>query len=275
MKNLFKHATYLSFYIVLIFLIHISLASTVAFFHFELGHRLPDVEDWMLEHQWELLSIAKLSSLFIVFRFLSVKGNFRRPFNDILGLGDEIDYPELLVGLFFLFFITLFIGRPIGNDADFYFLRVSSSFIGNLVFLLSDAFLWFSLNIFYPLEKRKRYFAIFTFPILSLLFIQTFILYGRNVDTITFIHFVMGYLMIFITSLNGKPAWNSVMLYSIIVQCSLNAFFGTDPIWGKLYSPFVLDDGITSTEFSALAVIVLGYFVYKNFMREKRKKQLV
>ena len=274
MKNFFKHSTYLTAYIVLIFLINISLTSTVAFFHFQLGHRLPDVEDWMFEHQWEILSISKVTALFVVFRFLSIRGNFRRPFNDIVNLSDIINYKVIFVGLFFLLMVSLYIGRPIQNDTDFYFLRLSSSAIGNIVFLLSDTFLWFALSIFYPLEKGWKRFAMVLFPILCLYLVQTFILYGRNVDTITFIHFLVSSFLIHFGSINNRPSWGAAFLYSIVVQCSLSTFFGLDPIWRELYSPFRLGDGIKSIEYMVLVVIMFGYFFYKKYMRMKRMRSV-
>ena len=58
--SLFKNLVYYASYWLLILIVHHILISTVAFFHFQLDHRLGTIEEWIFAKGWEIILVSKV-----------------------------------------------------------------------------------------------------------------------------------------------------------------------------------------------------------------------
>lgn len=258
---LVKYTFYYLIYTLLVVLLHLASISMIAYFHFLLDHRLVDVEDWIYHHQWEIVGISKIIAGFLVFRLLSIQSEYRNPFQELIKKGQRFWNKEAVVIITSLFLVTLLIGKPVKSGNDFFLMRFLSSFIGNLVFFMSDIWIVYFLFQIYPSQRKSKYFVTFVFPLITFFVTKYWILYGRNIHSSIVFYLGVGYLFSWFWD---KENWGIPAIFTLFFICPFNSLFGLDPIWHSVYSPFIFIDGITKFEYFSMIVMIAVYLLIKS-----------
>ncbi len=74
--------------LVLMWFFHLILVSVVSFVHFQLDHSLGIIENWIFDQGWEIVTIAKLLATFVIFKFIIIRTDTRKPLHDLIIAGN-------------------------------------------------------------------------------------------------------------------------------------------------------------------------------------------
>lgn len=243
--------------------VHLLILSIVAFFHFLLNHRMADIQDWVFFHGWEILTIGKLLSLFLVSRFIGILSSERRPFLHLYHFKKGILKKDLFISLVIFLLGVVIVGKPVAAvNFDLNFYRLSVSLIGPLVFYGSEVLVLLSLNEYLPLKKKQWHVQVILFSLITYLSHRALFLYGERWEG----DVVFFFIFIFYTlRLRGSFGWIHPFCSIVFLILPLSAFFGLDPIWGSRFSPFVFVNKVTGLEIGVFTLVSFFYFRRKAF----------
>lgn len=257
---LFKNTClYLCFHM-LIWTLHVLLASIIAFFHFLLDHDLGVIEDWISNKGWEVLMMAKLSVCYIFLKFITIKFDSRNLFKSFLVRNFMHPRKEIIAVVFILLLFTLVLGNPEKTPLfKIERLKIIISFFSIFLFYMADVFIVRFLNMQYSLDYRRESLQNLLFPLIFFVMSGTTFLYGKNMTFLIFFNF----LFCLYISRFKKDDWFACVLFLILYVCPMGALFGLDPIWGDTFSPFKMSNDLKISYFMVLAFILIGYLIRK------------
>ena len=270
MDPLFKNiCLYLCFHM-LIWILHVLLASTIAFFHFLLDHDLGVVEDWIFNKGWEVLMVIKISAFYIFFKFITVKIESRHPFKNFLVKNFMYPQKEIVAVIIILLLFTMVLGRP--RITPFFRienLKIFISFFSIFLFYILDIFIVKFFNMKYPLDYMRENVQNLLYPLIFFIMSKMIFLYEINMTFLVYFNF----LFCFYVGRWKKDNWFACVLFLFFYVCPMGALFGLDPVWGDTFSPFKMGHDLKISYFIVLAFILIGYLIGKEwgFYPEKRR----
>jgi len=237
------------------FFLHSMVISIVVYFHLLLDHKLEMIDDWIYYHGWSLLITSKLLSLYIVMKFvnanISFVDNFRKFERGYKILPDK----EIIVIVLFVIMFFVWRGGPVkANYTIFYLNEIVMSFVGSIVFFLSDIFLLHRLNHYYRFKPRT---ALVMYPIYAVFFFYSFkwtYMYGKNPDLLLMFSFLIGTICV---QWKLKRFINAV--WYIVSISLINAWCGIGPMWGRDFSPSRMQEVFPISFLVVIFLIVAGY----------------
>ncbi len=262
LKNIFFYYLFFSFLFVVLSVVIISV---VAFFHFQLEHDMSVIENWVYLNNWEIISLCKVLSLFIVLKTIRLRfydTQFIKNF-----LFKVINFPRHYVFVIVIFLISfiLSIGK-VGRVNDDISLSTHQfvSFMGNFVFYFVDYVLLIYLRSLFSISQKWEN---YTFLLLSgFLFSVTSTLAIPSIQPVIIYLFLHMLTLLTVT----LPFRNNILMggfYLVLFVSPLASFVGLDPIWGTEFSPFELKNPLP---FFYIVILWGLSFVYFYRVRGKR-----
>ena len=242
-------------------IIFIILSSIGAFFHFLLDHEISIVESWLHNNHWEILILAKLSSLFLLNRWFKVRLYQLKSIRQLVR--ELVRWPEqkAIVISFFILMSFLSLGEVIytGQNIGYLYYHLTSFFGIFLYFgveFIVIAYLDDVLN-----EKSKisilwlNFFYTLIFTIAFRLSVPDY--YGM----LPYMVFCFSTLMY----LSGKSfkSWSNVVCFLLLFVAPVGSLFGLDPVWGDDFSPLRMKSNLSLAFLAVIWMISFGYYKYR------------
>ena len=223
---------------------YLSCISTVSFFHFQLGHDLSVIEEWIDRNIWSLIIFSKAASFLIV-----LKGHRLNNYQSV-GLRGFLKSTRFELNAKFIvaiFFLNVFIKLLLDSLGAFSFnenieRKTFSTFFGNTLFYLLDILLLVIMGVNFKLQFKK---SLLTFGLYFCLFLLSTVAVITNIGslwTIAFIHF----FNLLLVSYSFPKDLFSLMVYSLFIGVSAS-FYGLDiqsygivGLRSSMESPFVI-----------------------------------
>lgn len=255
----FQWGLHFASYLLVMWLVHLAMISIIAFFHFQLGHGLSNIEDWVSYNAWEILVITKLTSFWAYYRFLTIRVESRFPVRLMLQRGFMPLGLKTLLPLLFIGFFLILVGKPLAVDAiHVNWLKVLWSYLGIAIFFGVDIFIFLTLQEVYPLGKRSQLFldllcalmlALASYGIFPYVKGSRIILFTTLFITAFFTHFY-----------ERHKNWTLPVLYLGLVAAPFAALFGVDSVWGGRFAPFQMESEVGPI---ACLVLIVALIVYR------------
>jgi hypothetical protein len=237
-------------------IVWVLLISTVVFFHFLLDHRINVIEDWIYNNAWSLIPTTTIIGSGIFFKFYLVK--FDAPQNYMLRfLNLEELFPKQTLASLVLFLIGLvWFSSDIYVNTDFRLIRYLTGLIGSFLFFLG---IIFALQIFKSVNKVQLVSSqlintVVSFILLSVSFVILFPF------TATSYFFLGSSFLILLAMVMTSTSFTRLFYLEIFLLVSfIPHSFGLDFIWGKAFSPFVMNIENAKLEILTLALFLSIY----------------
>ena len=263
-QNVKHHVIFFLAYYFLNIIHYVILISVVAFFHFLLNQKLSDIESWIFDKSWELISIIKMTSSYIIFKILAVKMDDRMPLRQILGQLKKPKGREILVSLIFLYIVFFILTKPAATiSSSVNIFKIFISYFGSACIILSDCLILIALSTIYPLGKRQFFWMNFFLASISTALVS--VLFQVNPDGAFFIF--MGKFLACV-SLWSAPI--NPVLFALLFFAPMISLFGLDPIWGNAYSFFSAKEDLSIEGIFVVTGVISAYLMLdkkKDFRR--------
>lgn len=259
--SLFKNFIYFFCYWVLILCVHHILVSTAAFFHFQLGHRLGTIEEWIFEKGWEIVFLSKIICSWLILKFISIKSDSRNPMRDIFTKG--FLWPEREVFVFAIFFILIAIVTGVPKKSDlisFSILKPTVAYFGMTVFFLADVLVLNALKVIHPFNKYEKWLSYLLFSGVLYIFSKIIFLYGLD---ISFNLYLIAFISFYFSDWK-RSNWTIPAFFLLACIAPLSSLVGWDPIWKESYTPMTFSKPFTAINLSTIVAVAMGYFYYKS-----------
>lgn len=267
--SLFKNFVYYGSYWLLILIVHHILISTAAFFHFQLGHRLGTIEEWIFEKGWEIIIVTKIICTWLILKFISIKSDSRNPLRDIFIKGFQWPEKEVFVFTTFFLLISIGIGGPTkSSHVSVSIIKPILSYWGITFFFLSDVLVFNSLKVIHPLTKYEKWSAYGLFSLVLYLSSKSIFLYGLDIG---FNLYLIALISFFLSDWKSEN-WAIPAFFLLTCVAPLCSLLGWDPIWKGSFTPMVFSRPLSVTNLSLIVLVAMGYFFYKS--RDEMNKQL-
>lgn len=253
---------YIAVYLILIFGFHLILVSIIAFFHFQLGHRLATIENWLFEQGWSIIVLSKVLAYLSIERFLSLRKRGERVILKTLQQAWRPLKGELFTLIIVLAFYFVWLGSPVKTDhVTVGPTELLFSFMGTFLFYMIDFFFLLALNHVLNLEEEQT--TLSTIIGVSTIFYfsqKAIFLYSTNFG----VHIWLFYALGLCVYQNRFPSWNWPFFIYWLVLAPLTTFCGFDPIWGEFYSPFRMEKSLGLGEAISLLLACFAYISWKD-----------
>ncbi len=240
---------------------HLALISITSYFHLLLDHNIRVIGDWITDRGWTLIIISKVVVFYLVSLFYKLKTQKVSIIEAYLRNSVQSPRLEFIVVLIFMTLAVLSIGGVQVNKTMIIEVpRLFFSTIGTLVFYGIDFFLVVTLSAFYPLyDESMRLVRSFIFAGLFYLYSSFTFIYEQNIS----IHlFLLFFLLIYLSEWR-RNNWSLPMLFLLFFIYPFYTIFGQDPVWGEVYSPFILNKKISNVSIFIICFMSVAYLDYK------------
>jgi hypothetical protein len=264
-RYMLMHIFYFSLFGIFNWIIHTVLISTIAYFHFFLGHRLTIIDDWIFENAWSISTLSKALAGMLIFKFISVKSSRRYPFRELFGKGIISPSREVLIMItLYLTFFFLYGGANLDPLDSFSINHLLSSFYGVIFFYGFEIFVIYSINSYYQLNFKKQLSII---PVYALIFVAhnkiTFF-YAEGLTALIYFNFAVLCFLVFWQRLN----WTLPIFLMLLYVSPAASLLGLDPIWSDRFSVFTLKANISTPVYMGINLVPILYLIYKKKTEE-------
>ncbi len=260
-RNCVRQILYFASYLSANFASYVAFISIAAFFHFLLGHRLSDIENWIFDKNWVILGLGRLISVFFIFKFLSVRFEERRPLQKIFRQFRGNLKSEIVASFVFLFVAFIFLGQPRGSaNYPSGLSKMFISYLGPLAIILSDCFIILLLNLIYPLNKKQWWANMAGMALSSA--ILSGILFQSSLQNTCFLFFGM-FMAYWLLKYEDRFEYLHSLLFGLTFFSPMIALFGLDPLWEKNYAFLPMTQNIEILHLFILGGVVLTYLTWK------------
>ena len=259
---LFRNIKYYGIYQLLFVASVVVLTSIGAFFHFQLNHEISIVESWLHNNTWEILTISKLLSLFLINRWFSISLYQLRTIRELIK--DLVRWPDPKAIVISLFSAAGYLALGTINSSlqnfSYWYYHVTS-FIGLILFFGIDFIVIVYLDEILNQKESPNHL------LLSLSYSGLFVLgslmsipdYYRLLPYLLFCYSTLLYL-----SGSGFRIWSNVVCYLLLFVAPMGAFFGLDPVWGEDFSPMGIRDKLNVSFLALVWLISFCYYKYRD-----------
>jgi hypothetical protein len=247
-------------------LIHYSIVSVVAFFHFLLDHELATIEQWLNYNGWEIILSSKISSFFIFNRILKLNFygfSFRKNILEEVHFNIESNIIVIIlyINILLAFFAIEFGGGISSVDID-YSNSLLLSFIGMTLFYLIDIAALASLNHCVKVVRKRAVRSMLLILPLFFYFASLIILPNLKMNQ----HFLF-FNYFFLVSLYFKDrlSFGNILAYALFVISLSSLLWGYDLVWIDKYALLSLEH--TLPWFGFFAIWLSAAVYYHRFSR--------
>lgn len=255
----------------LVWFFHFLLISIVSFFHFQLGHRLGIIENWIFHQAWEIVIVTKILALYVISRIVQIRGESRKPLRDLLTKGFEKPKMELFVVITFSLLAFFLSGQvTVSDKVSIEIFKSLVSLFGVVFFFMSDILVLNLLQELFPLSRRTWVIKLLVCPLIFWGFSHVSFRYGENLNSLIYYYLLM---LLFLSSwrrvkkvkINSNITnWSLPLLYASLFIGPINSLLGIDILWGKNFSYFELIKPIYFYHLFVLSVVSICYFSVRN-----------
>lgn len=249
---------YVSYHIT-IAICYLIIISIIAFFHFLLGHRLSQIQEWILGYGWQLVIMSKLIAIYIIFHFIemdNIKGDI---YKKIINIKKRMPERNVLIVTLFTAVFFILAGKPEAiTYHQFQIIRFVLAIIGMLVFYLTDLFLISAMQYLYPLNRHGLKLRLLIFPLIFWGMSKLTFMYTDGINELVWVLF-FGALYLLNMNMNNQ----SNILYFISLISGVFVFCGSDPVWGELFSTIHFGKPLTIIHISSWLIIFMTYLWIK------------
>lgn len=262
-KKFLIHLLYICSYFVVTWGVYLLISSFITFVHLQLDHTLTVVENWNQDQGWEIASLVKLISFFILIKFISIRSTSRKPLRDFFINHFQVPDKKFFALFVFNIFFAIIILKPVlANRVSFEFSKLISSYIGSFIYLSCDVLLLLFMHSVFPLGKKKKIIEIL-FYISLMYFLNTKIFSHSDYSNFSYLYFMLLCLRV---SFWLKINWSYLFAFLLLYICPMISFMGIDFVWGNEYSYLISS---TTPEFILFIVLTIVSFGYIEFSKVK------
>jgi hypothetical protein len=250
-----------SFFYAFLWSFHLVLISLTSFFHLLLDHNIRVIGDWITDRGWTLIILSKVVVFYLVSLFYKLKSQKVALLEAYLRNSIQSPRLEFVVVLLFMMLAVLSVGSvQINKTMIIEIPRLLFSSIGTVVFYGIDFFLVVTLSAFYPLyDESKRLLRSFVFAILFYLYSSFTFIYEQNISINLFLFF---FILVYLSEWR-RHNWSLPLLFLSFFIFPFYTLLGQDPVWGEVYSPFLLSKKMTTLSSVLICFIAIAYLHYK------------
>lgn len=283
-SNFSKHITIYGLFHLGIFILSLLIISLISFFHFLLKHNVAQIEEWIYEHGWIIVILAKILSTYIILKFVTLKNSYRKPLKEFYQNDLRVPSGDIFVLSLFFFISNLIFGKPFYFEhLRVEFFKILISFFSIIAFYFTDLLTIYFIEKHFSISKLDRLIRML-FYLLIFYLSNKFVfpmVYFKEASSSTSPLFEMKILMSFhfFIILYFGLVFNGIkdrvkiigngLFYLIFFVAPFSAFFGQDPLWGDLFSPFKLGVELGAEYYISLSVVLILYLAFK--MRKSKQ----
>lgn len=278
-SNFTKHISTYGLYQLGVFIFCLLIISLFSFFHFLLKHKVSEIEEWIYEHGWLIIISSKILSTYVILKFTTLKNSYRKPIKEFFQNDLRMPSRDIFVlSLFFLISNIIFSKPYFFEHLNSEFLKILISFISVILFYFTDIVTIYFIEKHTSISKLEKflrmifYLLIFyltnklIFPMIS--FKEASAsgspLFEINL-LMTFHFFIILYIGQFLTEIKKTQSnLGNALFYLVFIVAPFSAFFGQDPLWGDLYSPFKLRVVLGIDYYFSLGIVLVAYLAFKS-----------
>lgn len=262
---------YLGFHFTVWFF-HFLMISVISFFHFQLGHRLGIIENWIFHQAWEIVILTKILALYVIIRIVHIRGESRKPIRDLLTSGFEKPKMEIFVVITFSILAFFLSGQPTVSDkVSVEVFKSLVSLVGVIFFFMSDVFILNLLQGHFPLSRKTWIIKLLICPLIFWGFSYISFRYGENLDSLIYFYLLMLLFLaswrrlkkLKVKSKSNVSNWSLPFLYVIFFIGPVNSLLGIDILWGKAFSYFELIKPIYFYHLLVISIVSIVYFTMR------------
>lgn len=250
---------FVSFFIVQI-IIHISIVSSITFFHLRLEHRLFDIQSWLNDFSYEVLTLGALLSVFIVIKVMQYRLTVTRSLKEVTSRFHRSFNKRDMAGILIFLSLSIFILQPELNSQRIQW-QLLLNYVGSFFLYMTNVYLFAFTLSFYPLSKRTyKIFLILISTLLEFLFLKYIFLGSPKVSFLIFIH------LAFLKSLLVFPIKRSlvtVLIFILFGIALLESLVGIGPFNSAHHSLFLSTRDFSNIEFLLLALLLIYYYKFR------------
>lgn len=257
---LFKQVLFYAIFCFVLWFFHLMIISIITFFHFLLNHNIRTVGDWISDRGWQIIILSKVLIFYLATLFINLRLSKNLSWSSLTRDHYQDIRSKLNVSLMFLVLGAMITGGLDTNSGFIFSLfRTLLVMLGIFLFFTVDYMIIYILDHLYPLkQKSQKILKTFIFPTLFYLFSSMTFKYEQNISANLFCFFL---LLMYLGEWRRKN-WTYPLLALFVFIIPAYVLFGADPVWGVLYSPFIIK-GLTSFKYMfALVAVSIGYLEY-------------
>lgn len=265
-----QHLKYYLIFQIIFVAIFVLMSSVGAFFHFLLDHEISIVENWLHQNTWEIITISKGVSLFLIIKWFSFRLYRLSSLKELSQALLRWPKGEAFVVAAFSFVSFLALGKFSANEHNYlYWYHNIASYLGIFLFYgLEFILMAYLVEVLGNLEGRKLY---ITKVIYLFIF---FIAYRVTIPDYYQLNFYSLFCFATLLYLVGDKFrnWSNGVCFLILFICPLASLFGMDPVWGDDYSLFKLADKFNNLLMLLVWLISFCYYKFRNQLIYSYKK---
>lgn len=241
------------------------MITLVSFFHFQLGHKVGVIEDWIFDQGWVLVVLPKFLSFYIFYKIYTMDEYSRFPIKSILLRYFDRPRGKIVVGLIFFWMMQIYLWGMPKYESNSITNTLYDSFFGGLLLYFLDFFLLFLMEKSYPIFKTKdeilKGFGCSLLFILSLSYLYPFNLFSLSFNTLCWAFINFFFLLSFISSFTHKMTYFNGVLWILFVTIPVSIFYKMEPIYSSKVN--------SSVEMRYYVIIFLLVILYTKFVHYK------
>ena len=258
-KKFLNHIIYICSYFIVSWAIYLLISSFITFIHLQLDHTLTVVENWNQDQGWEIASLVKIISFFILIKFMSIRSTSRRPLRDFFINYFKTPNKKIFSVLVFNLFFTILALKPVlASRVSFEFSKLVSSYIGSFIYLACDVLLLLFMHSIYSLDRKKKIIE-GIFYVSLMYFLNTKIFSYSDYSSYSYLYFMFLCLRV---SFWTKVNWSYLSIVLLLFVCPMISFLGIDFVWGNEYSYLVTSETPKFVLFLVLGIVSFGYIEF-------------
>ena len=250
--------------------IFVLMSSIGAFFHFLLDHEISVVESWLHNNTWEMIILSKLTSLFLLIKWFSIRLYEFTTFKELLKRLLIWPQGEAIVISAFCLVSFIALGNISLSDHNYlYWYHYFISYVGIFLFFGIEFIVMGYLNeVSGNLEGKQAVIAKVSY--LAFFMISYRIIIPDYYHLSFYICFCYAHLL-FLANKNSK-SWSNVVCFLVVFICPMASILGLDPVWGHDYSYLKLQDKFNNYVLILVWLISFCYYKFRNQLVYSYKK---
>ena len=250
-----------SLFYIFLWTFHLIIISITSYFHLLLDHNIRVIGDWITDRGWTLIILSKVVVFYLMSLFFKLKTQKITLLEAYLRNSVQSPRLEFIVIILFMIFAVVTIGGVQLNKTMIIEVpRLLLSAIGTFIFYGIDFFLVVTLSAIYPIYGQStRLLTSFVFAFLFYLYSSFTFIYEQNIS----IHlFLLFFILIYLSEWRRKN-WTLPIYFLSFFIFPFYTFLGQDPVWGEIYSPFLLSNKLSNISSLLICLIAIAYLNYK------------
>ncbi|GEM_PF-4452927 len=256
-RNLLNHLLFFAAYCLIVWFVHMFVVSIASFIHFLLEHDLRIIEDWITDQGWQIIIISKVLALIPIYIWFEFKNDSKNFLISKMSSGINTPDIEAVVLIIAAFTLTLLFNVISSNNTftDINFFRFSISYLGTVVFILTDFIIIHAFNFVMPISQRHYIVGCLLLPAITQIATIIIFPYCTNFNASIYLNLSMVLLL----TKTATASWGNSLLFVLACIGPFASFLGTDILWGNHYSLYKISHENFTLAMAAFYIIAICY----------------